>query len=131
MAVMQIQEGDIVYLTCDGIPFCYHLGVAVVENGELCLYHNTPSLTNRYGGNIVCQPIREVLKNRKILSIRKNGANCPNIVREYAYENRARQWNTFTYNCEDFVTEILKCRRGSTLRVIWMSCLIFAASRLA
>lgn len=124
---MTIQEGDIVYLTCSDILICYHLGIAVVENGRLCLYHNTPSLKNRFGGNIVCQPIEDVLKQRKVLGVKKGGANCPDVVRQYAWDNRQRAWNTFSFNCEDFVTEILKCRRGSMLRTVWVSALITGA----
>lgn len=113
---MKIHQCDIVYLSCDGIPMCYHIGIAVEENGVMCIYHNTPTITNKYGGNIVCQPVDEMLKTRKITKILSGKLNCPDVVRAYSFKNREKRWNALSFNCEDFVYDIWKCKKVSPFR---------------
>lgn len=131
MKNISLQPGDVVYMTCTDILICYHIGIVVRDNGELCMYHNTPSKKNQYGGNIVCQPLDSVLKERKVLNVVKCALDCPDFIKQYSWDNRFRKWDTFKYNCEDYVNDIWRCQRGSVLRTIWVSALVFTIAKIA
>lgn len=111
-----INEGDIVYFTCEGLPICYHVGISVKEHDGLYIYHNTPSLFNKFGGNLVAEPLNDILKKRTVLKVVPQKEICPDTVREYCFNNRTRRWSAVKFNCEDFVNDIFKCRKYSKIR---------------
>jgi hypothetical protein len=70
---------------------------------------------NKYGGTIVSEPIEVYKKNRDILKIvRTNVKNQDilNVTRKYKDET----WDTFHFNCEDYITEIVQGERESDIR---------------
>lgn len=122
---MNPSEGDIIYTTCSGLPACYHVGVVVADKGRLCVYHNTPTLKNNWGGNVVAQPLEDFLIDRKVIKIVKAGIQ-PDIVKQHAFDNRFKKWEVF-YNCEDFVNEAHAGNKGSPFRELLIAGLSTAA----
>lgn len=103
-------HGDMVQVNCSNLPFCYHLGIVTNENGRLYVYHNTPTLQNSYGGNIIRQPIEDFLKGRAYIG-KKNIPVDMQHLKRYIWNNRQRKWHLGQFNCIRFVDEILKFKR--------------------
>ena len=121
--ISKLKSGDVIFTTCHNIPLCYHLGIVIFEDGLPIVYNNTPNKKNKFGGNIVAEPLNEFFKNRKFIKIDSIGI-CPNYVREYSYQNRLEKWNALYFNCEDYVNDIIHCQRKSKLRNTWQLSLL-------
>lgn len=82
-------------------------------NGKLCVFHNTPTLENNFGGNVICQTIEQFLQNRKL----KSFADC-NITTGEILENfenvKFLKWKSYTFNCETYINQLLYESNGTT-----------------
>ena len=104
---MSLKTGDILKVTCSGTALCYHLGVVVIdEENRVIVYHNTPTLQNAFGGNVVSESYRDFMRGRVLIGITPatRDQDAQDIA-AYAFENRARTWNAVAYNCETFASE--------------------------
>lgn len=120
---MILNDGDIIYTSCIGIPLCHHVGIVVFESGYPIIYNNSPRAKNRFGGNIVAQPITEFMKGRTFIKT-VSAPNCSDVVRKYSYEKRYERWNALSFNCEDYVNDVMYCSRKSQLRNTWQLALL-------
>lgn len=111
-----LYDGDIIYTTCHNIPACYHVGIAIAEPQGVCIYNNTPTTSNAYGGNVVAQPLADFMQGRSFIKALSPPAYNTELVRQYAYNNRHRVWSASEYNCEDFVNEAIYQQAHSPLR---------------
>jgi S-adenosylmethionine synthetase len=102
------KEGDILVTNCHDYPLlvCKHYGVVAIVNHKLCVFNNTPSKTNRFGGNIVCQPINEFLSERKVIRVEHSNIKTEDIIK-YCLPRKKHKWTTF-YNCVKFVKDLKK-----------------------
>jgi len=102
----RFNEGDILVTNCINYPLflCNHFGIVVKVNGKYCVVNNTPSRVNKYGGNIVCQPIHDFLKERKVLNVVKTKITLKQ-VEDYIKKYPNRKW-TLGYNCKTFIDDI-------------------------
>jgi hypothetical protein len=109
-------DGDVLLTTCANLRIpCWHPAIILIENGAAYAYNNTPVATNSFGGNVVRQPLDEFLKNRRILRLVKADLDA-DFVREYSYGLRFERWNAASFNCEDYVNEVMTGQRYSELR---------------
>lgn len=110
-----LNDGDIIYTSCTGIPFCYHVGIIFRKNGIFTVYNCTPNEKNEFGGNIVEQPFDIFMIDRVFYKTVPTD-NCLEYVHQYSYENRFKKWDALRYNCEDYINEITNGEKGSALR---------------
>jgi len=112
-----LKTGDVVKTTCHDIPFCYHLGVCVIEEGEPMIYHCTPSEKNEIGGNVICETFTDFMKMgdkvRDLIEVYSSNLNTHQIKR-YAERNKDKKWDAMQYNCETFINKMLKNGINST-----------------
>lgn len=120
---MEFNNGDIIYTTCPGIPLCYHVGILAVVDDQILVFNNTPGAKNKWGGNVVAQPLEAFMKKRKLLKVAPGPGQCTSEIVAHAFENRHRTWDALAYNCEDYVNEVLFCKKQSRLRNLWQSAL--------
>lgn len=111
----KLKTGDILYVSCADFPLCYHLGIVVKENSKLLIYHNCPENKNRYGGSIVCEKYEAFTKNRQVIKVIESNVSKEKII-EVSKKCKKEIWDTFFFNCEDYVLEIVDGHRRSDLR---------------
>jgi len=114
----KLKEGDVIYTNCIGNELCYHLGIVYVKNGRKYIFHNAPTNSNRFGGTVIFEKIEEFVKGREIYRIVNTNAKNSDILR-VSKKCQAEVWDTFFFNCEDYVVEIVEGERRSDLRDIW------------
>jgi hypothetical protein len=114
----RIKEGDVIYTNCIGNELCYHLGVVYVAKGMKYIFHNAPTNNNRFGGTVIFEKAEDFVKDREIYRIVSTNAKNSDILR-VSNKCRTEVWDTFFFNCEDYVVEIVEGERRSDLRDIW------------
>lgn len=98
------KTGDIVKLKSDEYPMISHIGIVVVEDeNNAFIYHNTPTMCNEYNGNIVCEPIKNWLNNRIVLSVQKSGLDKDMII-ELSNDLATEPYDVFMWNCEHYIS---------------------------
>ena len=108
---MIYKVGDILTTKCNDWPDpCRHYGIICNYNNKLCVFNNTPSKTNRYGGNIVAQPLNEFLSERCILKVERSNIKSQDVI-AYCMINRKRKWRIY-YNCGKFIEDIKRLGPG-------------------
>lgn len=123
MGEYNINDGDIIYTSCTGLPLCYHVGIVFRKNDSLVVYNCTPNVKNQYGGNVVIQEFDSFMIDRKFIKTVPSD-NCLDFVHEYSYANRFQKWDALRYNCEDYVNEINQGKKSSPLRNTWQTALV-------
>jgi hypothetical protein len=111
-------------LTTDSIniPIANHYGIMFNENGIDYVLHNTPGKKNNANGNVIIETYPEFIKGRTLLS--KNFLDMPILqIKEYAYKNMGKKWDSINYNCETLKNEIITGNSGTTImtRIIGIS----------
>lgn len=113
--VHRLKEGDVVYTNCIGNHLCYHLGIVYQKGDKKYIFHNAPTNNNKYGGTIISEKAEVFLKGREIVKVIKTHATNEDILR--VTRNCKREvWDTFLFNCEDYVVQIVEGERKSDLR---------------
>ena len=104
------------------IPIANHYGIMFNENGIDYVLHNTPSKKNNANGNVIIETYPEFIKGRTLLSKNFLYISIPQI-KEYAYKNMGKKWDSINYNCETLKNEIITGNSGSTImsRIIGIS----------
>ena len=118
MILEKIEEGDVIYSNCVGHELCYHLGIVYQKGNRKFVFHNAPTNNNKFGGTIIYEKAEDYLKGRDIIKIAKTTATNNDIIR-ISRENRSEVWDSFSFNCEDYVVEIVEGERNSNLRDAW------------
>ena len=113
-----LEEGDVIYTNCIGNGLCYHLGICYKKGGKVLIFHNAPTNANKYGGTVVYEKWSEFIKGREIYKITKTNAKNRDILR-VSKRCKHEIWDTFFFNCEDYVAEIVDGERCSDLRDAW------------
>lgn len=111
----KLNTGDIIYTSCADFPVCYHLGIVVDHGSEKKIYHNSPENKNKFGGSVVSESYENFTKNRQVLKVVESKTSKDRIL-EVTKKCRDEQWDTFFFNCEDYVLEIVDGHRRSDLR---------------
>lgn len=114
----RLTTGDVVYTSCVGLPFCYHLGIVVETNGTKRIFHNSPYIKNKYGGSVCAETYEAFMKERQVVKVYRTNATKKEII-EVSRKCRKEVWDTFFFNCEDYILEIVEGRRRSDLRDAW------------
>lgn len=110
--------GDVIYTSCIDVPFCYHLGI-VVDNGKRKrIYHNSPYIKNKYGGSVCSESYESFIKEREVLKIIRTNATMEDIIKA-SKRCKRDTWDTFLFNCEDYILEVVEGHRRSDLRDAW------------
>lgn len=110
--------GDVIYTSCIDVPFCYHLGIVVNDGKKKRIYHNSPYIKNRYGGSVCSESYESFIKEREIIKIIRTNATHEDIIKA---SKRCKRdiWDTFFFNCEDYILEVVEGHRRSDLRDAW------------
>jgi hypothetical protein len=111
----RLKTGDILYTSCGDYAMCYHLGIVVSDEKGKRIYHNSPENKNRFGGSVVCEKYEAFTKNRQVLKVIESNVSKEKII-EVSRKCKKETWDTFFFNCEDFVLEIVDGHRRSDLR---------------
>jgi len=111
----RLKTGDILYTSCADFAACYHLGIVVSDEKGKRIYHNSPENKNRFGGSVVCEKYEAFTKNRQVLKVIESGVSKEKII-EVSRKCKKEIWDTFFFNCEDYVLEIVDGHRRSDLR---------------
>jgi hypothetical protein len=94
------------------------LGIIVKDNGNLLIYHNCPENKNRFGGSVVCEKYETFTKNRQVIKVIESKVSKEKII-EVSRKCKKEIWDTFFFNCEDYVLEIVDGHRRSDLRDVF------------
>ncbi len=97
-----LKTGELLKASVHKIPFIYHYGFVIVENGRPMIYHNTPNKTNAKGGNVVVDDLATWTKTRTIVKRETTGISEQRI-REVTKKHEKKAFNLFTWNCEHYV----------------------------
>lgn len=114
----KLKEGDLIYTNCSNFELCRHAGIVYFDGEKKMVYHNDPYMLNKWGGNVCCQSYSMFIKNRNVIQIVKTAAKNEDILR-VARKCRSESYDTLTFNCEDFVLEIVEGCRRSDVRDAW------------
>lgn len=114
----RLTTGDVIYTSCVGLPFCYHLGIVVESRGKKRIFHNSPYNTNRFGGSVCVETYEQFMKERQVVKVYRTGVSKRRIV---SVSKRCSReiWDTFFFNCEDYILEVVEGHRRSDLRDAW------------
>ena len=116
--VNTLTTGDILYVSCADFPLCYHLGIVVKDNGKLLIYHNCPDNKNRFGGSVVCENYENFTTKRQVIKVIKSNVTKEKILK-VTRKCKKETYDTFFFNCEDYVLEIVDGHRRSDLRDVF------------
>lgn len=114
----KLKTGDILYVSCADFPLCYHLGIVVKDKNKLLIYHNCPENKNKFGGSIVCQDYETFTTKRQVIKVIESKVSKEKIL-EVSRKCKKEVWDTFFFNCEDYVLEIVDGHRRSDLRDVF------------
>ena len=114
----RLRTGDVIYTSCIDVPFCYHLGIVVDNGKKKRIYHNSPYIKNKYGGSVCSEPYESFVKEREVLKIIRTNVTAEDILKA---SKRCKRdiWDTFLFNCEDYILEVVEGHRRSDLRDAW------------
>lgn len=119
MLFEKLTEGNIIYTTCSNYAAgCYHLGIVFEQGDTKLIYHNDPSNINKFGGSVCAETYDQFMKGRVFQNVIRTNAKNKDIL-DIAQKCKFERWNTFTFNCEDFVLEIVDGKRRSDLRDVY------------
>jgi len=114
----RLTTGDVIYTSCVGVPFCYHLGIVLDDGKKKRIYHNSPYIKNKYGGSVCCETYDNFMKEREIMKIIRTKVTSEQIIKA-SQKCKKDVWDTFFFNCEDYILEIVEGHRRSDLRDAW------------
>ena len=110
--------GDVIYISCVGVPFCYHPGIVLDDGKKKRIYHNSPYMKNKYGGNVCCETYENFMNESEILKIVRTNVSSEQIIKA-SRKCKKEAWSTFFFNCEDYILEVVEGKRRSDLRDAW------------
>jgi hypothetical protein len=114
----RLTTGDVIYTSCVGLPFCYHLGIVVETGNTKKIFHNSPYIKNKYGGSVCAQDYDSFMKERNVVKVYRTNATKERVL-QVSNKCRKEVWDTFFFNCEDYILQIVEGHRRSDLRDAW------------
>jgi len=111
----RLKTGDVLYTSCVGVPFCYHIGIAVVDGTRKRIYHNSPYIKNKYGGSICSESYESFMKERELVKVTPTDISEQRVL-AIARKHKREIWDSLFFNCEDFILEVVEGHRRSDLR---------------
>jgi len=114
----RLTTGDVIYTSCVGIHLCYHLGIVYDDGKKKTVYHNSPYNKNKYGGSVCEESYETFMKEREIMKIIRTSATNYDILNA-SRKCKTEIWDSFFFNCEDYVLEVVEGHRRSNLRDSW------------
>ena len=110
------EMGDVIYTNCSDISgVCYHLGIVYDDGEKKLVFHNAPNNINKFGGTVVSEDLEKFLKERYVIKVAKTNVTNNDIL-NVTKRVRHEIWDTFYFNCEDYIVEIVEGERNSDLR---------------
>jgi hypothetical protein len=113
--INRLKTGDVLYTSCIGVPFCYHIGIVVDDGVKKRIYHNSPYIKNRYGGSICSETYESFMKERELVKVTKTNVSKERVL-AISRKHKVEIWDSFFFNCEDFILEVVEGHRRSDLR---------------
>lgn len=113
----KLKTGDVIFTSCSNAQMCYHIGIVCIENGIKKVFHNAPSITNRWGGNVCSETWNEFMKGSYVYKVVRTNINKDRIY-QVARTHKREGWHELFFNCEDFVLEVITGKRRSNQRDI-------------
>lgn len=120
-----LKTGDLVKARVNKIPFIFHYGFVLVENGRPMIYHNTPNQKNEQGGNIIVTDPDTWTRSRTIVSIKATDVTAERI-HQVTEKHIKKPFKLLTWNCEHYVFLI----KDKTIKSPQLSAFIWYASIL-
>ena len=114
----RLKTGDVIYTNCIDLAFCRHVGIVYDDGHKKRIFHNTPTMSNRYGGTICSESYEDFMKNRQVIHVLRTHATAEDIL-TVSRKNKKESYNEFFFNCEDYVLEVVEGHRRSDLRDAW------------
>lgn len=111
----KLQTGDVVFTSCSNAQVCYHIGIVCEDNGRKKVYHNAPTITNRYGGNVCSEYWNDFLKGSYVYKVVRTKVTKDRIV-YVSKMHKKEKWHELFFNCEDYIAEIVTGKRVSNQR---------------
>jgi hypothetical protein len=97
--------------SCDSsYPLCVHYGFLIND----VVVHNTPAITNNFGGNIVTQKLEAFKNDREIYEIVDLDLD-QKVVWDYAEKNKTKKFNYVSFNCEQFANDVISGNKKSSI----------------
>lgn len=110
----ELTNGTIIISVVTSFPILKHYGVIYIENNELFILHNSPTLINEFGGNILKEKLNDFLIDRKIIGIEKHNIHF-NILKENYETLKLKKFNLLEFNCETFVNIITNSKTSKNV----------------
>ena len=92
-----------------------HVGLLLWNNNEPFVFHNNDRGTNKYGGGIRIESLKAFMQGRKFYKLEPIEKKAVTWEKALAYveQNKSRQYHPVWYNCEHFISELLKGEKNS------------------
>ena len=114
------RTGDIIKARVIKVPFLFHTGIIVTNDGVVSIWHCTPNGFNEVGGSVRKTPIQDWLKTRILISVERT-----NLTRQYiediSHSLYSRKFSYIFFNCEHFVYLIKDGRERSPQLAGWVA----------
>jgi len=120
------QTGDLITAYVNKMPFLFHKGLVVMDNGQPYIWHCSPTATNPEGGNVLYQPLAKYLSTRTFIGVKHHPELSRETIDQKAQSLLTKQFNYITYNCEHFTNQILSGKPYSDQVTLWTTGLITA-----
>ena len=114
----RLKTGDVIYTSCVDVPFCYHLGIVVDYGNKKRIFHSSPYNKNKYGGSVCSETYESFMKEREVMKVVRTNVTLEQIEKA-SRKCKKVIWDTFFFNCEDYILEIVEGHRRSDLRDAW------------
>jgi hypothetical protein len=79
----------------------------------MCVFHNTPSKTNGYNGNVICESLYKFLSDRKINAIYPTNIPTEKILQNFN-QVKNKKYNALNFNCETYINQLINGNTGTT-----------------
>ena len=119
------KDGDVITSTASpptsGLFF--HRGIILMKKGVPYVYHNTPTKTNPFGGNILLEPLSEYLAaGRKMLSVESTNMTRKELLARNEWL-KTKKFHWFEFNCEHYVSGMVDGEPKSSQIKKWGLCI--------
>ena len=119
IVVANLEDGDVLKIKSQNIPFIYHYVIVFREHGELFIYHNQPDKINKYGGSLIREPFTEYIKGKEIVAVENLNTSYNNFS-EIFDVLMTEKYDVFKNNCEHYINYIKEKKYSSPQVASWI-----------
>lgn len=125
-----MKTGDILTATAaqPATGFINHKGIYFEKNGIGYVAHNTPTKKNEFGGNVVIEPADDFFSNGRVLINTQPSKTTVERIEAVAYSFKKKPFNAFSFNCEHFVSKVVKNKFESPQLYFWTFITVIAVA---